>query len=133
MRLLIIAAAVVLGASPALAQWQGGRSDGDRRGGDNAYRSTEGNWPGSGREDREAEEGWGPRRDRIGSDRSAPFIRLRANGVEITLRCGEADSIRACVDAASTLIDRAGATRTMARAGAGDATPGSQPPAARQP
>ena len=124
--------ALFLAASPAQAQWQGARSDGDRRGGDMGYRSNEGGWRGSARDDREGE-GWGSRRERIGSGQGGPSIRLRSNGVEITVRCGEEDSIRSCVDAASTLIDRASALRTTSRSGAGDATPDSQSVAPKQP
>lgn len=133
MKPLTLGIALLLAASPAHAQWQGARSDGDRRGGDMGYRSAEGGWRGSAREDRGGDEAWGPRRERIGSGQSGPFIRLRSNGVEITVRCTEEDSIRSCVDAASTLIDRAGALRTTSRAGAGDATPDSQSAVPRQP
>ena len=133
----------LLAVSPALAQWQGGRSEGDRGGGESGYRSPEGAWrgtwhdgtshDGTWHDDREAGENWGHRRERAGSDQPGPFIRLRANGVEITLRCGAEDAIRSCVDAASTLVDRAGALRATSRAGAGDATPDSQSISPRQP
>jgi hypothetical protein len=97
------------------------------------YRSAEGGWRGPARDGHESEEGWGSRSERTGSGHGGPFIRLRSGGVEITVRCGEEDSIRSCVDAASTLVDRAGALRTPPRSGAGDATPDSQSVAPRQP
>ena len=61
---------------------------------------------------------------RPGSRRGASFL-LRSGDATVAVRCDPQDSMRACVDATLTLLDRA---RTMMPTGGTGTPPGGTPP-----
>ena len=137
-RALIIAAGCALLAGPASAQssppgpdrdgdrvdsrdMRDIRGDRDRRGDwirgdwDDGPRGRGGDWHG----------GWG---HHGGHQRGAGFL-LQSGDTRLAVRCDQNESMRACVDAATTLLDR---VRSLPSAGAGTtspATPGAGTPA----
>jgi hypothetical protein len=81
------------------------------------------------RRDRDLEDllrGLDERRSGGGPARGAGFL-LRAGDVTLAVRCDPRDTMRACVDAATTLMERARAAMPSA-GGAGGAAPGAPPP-----
>jgi hypothetical protein len=111
---LLVAAGLILIALPAFSQ----SSDdiGDRG---SSYS----------RRDRDLDDllrGLDERRSGGGPARGAGFL-LRAGDATLAVRCDPRDTMRACVEAATTLIERARAAMPSA-GGSGGAAPGTPPP-----
>ena len=127
-RLLMIAVGCVLLASSSASWAQSGPDDSGlnareryaRRGWDDGDRD---------RDDERPYHGQGPHHgwDGPGGSRGGAQFWLRSGDVRLGVRCDPNEPMRACVDAAMTLLDKA---RSLPSAGATSAPPPS-PPAAR--
>lgn len=110
---LLVATGMMLVAFPAFSQ---SSDDSNDRG--SSY----------GRRDRDLDDllrGIDGRASSGGSARGAGFL-LRVGDATLAVRCDARDSMKACVDAATTLLERARAA--MPPAGATGAAPGATPP-----
>ena len=138
-RILIVGAACALltGAGQAWAQPAPGGPDrgGDRMERPDAGRDRDGRgWWGRGDRDhwhayRDGEGPWGSREDesgRGGRGRGAGF-RLQSGDTRLEVRCSPDESMRACVEAATTLLDRA---RSSSNTSASTTPPAPPAPAA---
>jgi hypothetical protein len=127
-RLLMTAAGCVwlAGAAPVWAQsppdgGQGRPERQDYRG----ERDWRGGWGGDDRDDWRGHRGWGG----AGAARGGAAFWLRSGDTRLGVRCDPSEPMRACVDAAITLMDKA---RSLPAASPTPApNPGAGPPAAR--
>jgi len=108
-KILLMAAALLLAPLPALSQGASRADDQDRDG-----------W----REDHLWRLMQGLREDGDGSTRRSAGFLLRRGDTTLAIRCDPRDSMRVCVDAALTLLDKA---RSLPAAGAAP-SPGTPPP-----
>jgi hypothetical protein len=113
-KVLLVAAGLMLVAVPAFSQ---SSDETDDRG--SSYS----------RRDRDLDDllrGLDERRSGGGPARGAGFL-LRSGDATLAVRCDPRDSMRSCVDAATTLIERA-RTAMPSAGGSGGAAPGTLPP-----
>ena len=110
---ILVAAGLMLITLPAFSQDSGTKDD---------------HGPSYGRRDRDLEDllsEFGERMSRDGPARGASFL-LRSGDATLAVRCDPRDSMRSCVDAATTLLERARAAMPPGT-GPGGSSPGTPP------